>query len=76
VRLADRAVISDIEVLGERVYLHPHERWYDISALFSPQEYCAQSLDMHSEGLAWAVARGLVQPHADHPHVVRIVNQP
>lgn len=72
-RIADRAVIADIETEGVRVGPLA-ERRYDIRPMLDEREHCPQDIDMASEALGYAVARGLVTfDDAAQPWLARIV---
>jgi hypothetical protein len=71
IRIADRAVISDIESAGHRVGPLGN-RLYDVRPMLDEREQPAESIDMFSQALAYALARGLVE-QAHQPWLVRIV---
>lgn len=71
IRIADRAVIADIETNGVRVGPRG-DRLYDVRPMLDQREHGPESVDMASEALAYALARGLVQ-QAGEPWLVRIV---
>ncbi len=74
-RIADRAVIGDIE--GEAVRVgDSHDRCYDVRPMLDKHEHSAESIDMFSEALAYAITRGLVVPSEGTPWLVRIVTRP
>lgn len=68
-RIADRAVIADIESEGTMLGDH---RW-DISAMLSENECSAECIDMTCEALQYGLARGLLQLEDGPGHVVRIL---
>ncbi len=75
--IADRAVVADIESAG--LVYRPTAggtRWYDVSVLLNPHEHCPEFIDMASEALAYAHARGLITSHPDYPERVRIARRP
>lgn len=74
IRIADRAVLTDIESEGVRVGARG-ERTYDVRPMLDERERGLESVDMASEALAYALVRGLIQ-QAEHPWLVRIVAQP
>lgn len=75
--IADRAVVADIKSVGlVYVPIPGGTRWYDVSGLLSPDEHCPEAIDMASEALAYAHARGLITSHPDYPLRVRIARQP
>lgn len=72
--LADRAVVADIE--GEAAPTdHRGARWLDIRPMLSPHEHAPQVLDMAAEALAYARMRGLIEHHAEHSHLVRVLRR-
>lgn len=74
VALADRYVIADIESLARESGRTPNgRRVYDLRPLLDPREQCCQTLDMMSQAVRYAYARGLIAPAADHLHVVVIL---
>lgn len=70
-RIADRAVISDIETEAVRVG-ERGARTYDIRPMLDEREQPAENIDMFGEALAYAMARGLVT-QGEQPWLVRIV---
>jgi hypothetical protein len=73
--IADRAVVCDIE--SEAVHeLEAGQRWYDIRPMLNEREHSPEFIDMNSEALAWAFARGLIEQHATRKHLVRIARWP
>lgn len=70
-RLANRAVVSDIESEGYAVDIDG-VRWWDIRPMFDVREHSPEVVDMSSEAMAYALASGLVQRHATQAHLVRI----
>lgn len=75
--IADRAVVADIESVGLVYRPTPGgTRWYDVTAWLDPHEHCPEAIDMASEALAYAHARGLITAHPDYPHRVRITRRP
>lgn len=73
-RIADRAVLIDIESYGVRVG-DSHDRCYDVRPMLDQREHGAESVDMFSEALAYAITRGLVVPSEGAPWLVRIVGR-
>lgn len=74
-RIADRAVLQDIESEAVRVG-DRHDRCYDVRPMLDKHEHGAESIDMFSEALAYAITRGLVVPSEGTPWLVRIVTRP
>lgn len=72
VRLADRAVISDIECGAVRDRGRPG-RVYDVRPMLDEREQPSEWVDMAREALGYAAARGLVVAEPDAPHLLRIV---
>lgn len=71
-RIADRAVLMDIESEAVRVG-SSHARCYDVRPMLDPREHSAESVDMFSEALAYAITRRLVAVTEGTPWLVRIV---
>lgn len=73
IRIADRAVITDIET--EAIRVGPSSaRTYDVRVLLDEREQPAELVDMYSEALAYALARGIVVRESEaQPWLVRIV---
>jgi hypothetical protein len=72
VRIADRAVICDIESEGVRIGAQS-ERRYDVRPMLDEREHSPEFIDMARESLAYAAARRLVLLDEQTPHLVRIV---
>lgn len=70
--IADRAVIADIETEGVRVGQRK-ARCYDIRPMLDEREHSPQSIDMASEALAYAIARGIVAFDQGEPWLARVV---
>lgn len=70
-RIADRAVITDIESEGVRVG-DRGERTYDIRPMLDEREQPPENIDMFGEALGYALARGIVT-QGEQPWLVRIV---
>jgi hypothetical protein len=70
-QIADTAVVCDIETEGTRIGSPTDRRW-DVSAMFDPREHCQEFLDMAEQGIAYGLARGLLELEAEG-HVVRIL---
>lgn len=69
--IADRAVIADIETEGDLVGA-PEDRCYDIRPLIDEREHSEATLDMVSQALAYAIARGLIVFDRGQPWLARI----
>lgn len=70
-RLANRAVLADIETHSTRVQLGS-TTWLDISHMLSPHEQPPEVLDMLREAIAYALDAGLCVSHFENPTLVRI----
>ncbi len=70
-RLANRAVVSDIETYSAPVQLEG-QRWYDTRPMLDPREHSPEALDMAVEALAYAEFSGLVQRHPQLRYLVQI----
>lgn len=71
-RLADRAVVSDIETMAVRDRGR-EGRVYDVRPMLDEREQPAEWVDMAREALAYGLARGILAPELDAPHLLRIV---
>lgn len=71
-RIADRAVICDIETECLVVCDETGRGWWDTRVMLDPHELCDESIDMNRQALDYALQRGLVHAHPDHAHLVRI----
>lgn len=67
-RIADRATVDDIKSFGART----EGGAYDVRPMLDERERSGHSIDMASEALAYALARGLVT-QGEQPWLVRIV---
>jgi hypothetical protein len=74
-RIADRAVLADIESEAVRVG-SPAARCYDVRPMLDPHEHSQECIDMMSEALAYAIARGLVNVTQTTPWLMQIVTRP
>jgi hypothetical protein len=74
-QIADRAVVSDIELSATCV---PGEspRWYDTRPMLDDREHSSPIVDMNTQALDYALLRGLIVRHASQSHLVRITRQP
>lgn len=73
-QIADRAVICDIECEGISTQLDG-QCWYDVRPMLDPREVCDDVAEMNRQALGYAIARGLVGVHRDHPHLLRIIDK-
>jgi hypothetical protein len=71
-QIADRAVISDIETEAVGQLDEQQRRWYDTRPMLDPREMCDDMVEMNTQALAYAHERGLISPHPQHAHLVRI----
>lgn len=71
-RIADRAVVSDVETMGVPVQ-HADGRWYDCRPMLDPREQPDSLVDMAREAIAWGLQRGLLVAHAYVPGLYRVV---
>jgi hypothetical protein len=71
-QIADQAVVCDIETGAVPVRDADDRRWYDVRPMLDEREHCTQMIDMATQGLAYALMRGLVQRHPTAAHLVRI----
>lgn len=79
IRLADRAVVCDVETEGELVNggrLGDHLPVYDITPMFDTREHNPLFIDMASEAIAYGVARGLFELLPEPPIRVRLLRRP
>jgi len=74
-RLADRAVVGDVECEGTRVDDGAPQPVYDISAMFDPNEHSPEFIDMASEGIAYGIGRGLFELLPGAPMCVRLLRR-
>lgn len=72
-RIADRAVVSDIETGGVPVGARG-DRVYDIRPMTDLREHAPESVDMAWQELTYGLARGLIKPAG--AGLVRIVARP
>lgn len=70
--LADRAVIADIETEGIATTDEQGTRWYDVRHLLDPREQPSECIDMFSQAVSYALARGLISVSSAAPHLLRI----
>ena len=73
-RIADEAVISDVELYAEHVRIGCMS-WCDVSPMLNPNELSPEILDLARCALQYGIARGLLLPHPERPELVRIVRR-
>ena len=73
-RLANRAVVSDIQDGGIKVRQPDGSIWWDTRPMVDPHEHDPIVIDMAKQAIDYALDAGLVVRHAFEPHLVRIVN--
>lgn len=73
-RLANRAVVSDIQTEGIKVRQPDGSTWWDTRPMVDPHEHDPIVIDMAQQAIDYALAAGLVVRHAFELHLVRIVN--
>lgn len=71
-RIADRAVIADIETEANAQTDEHGQRWYDTRPLLDPRELPDDWVEMNRQALEYAIGRGLVEVHHLHDHLVRV----
>ena len=72
VRIADRAVVADIQSFGVAVRSGGLRAW-DCRPMVDAREHCEEVVDMAREAIVYAVARGLaVVDDPAQPYVLRI----
>lgn len=47
--------------------------WFDTTPMLSTQEHCGAVVDWHRTVLAFATLYGLIAPHPERPHLVRVI---
>lgn len=72
-KLADRAVVSDIETEAITVTDEHGRRWYDTRPMLDPREMPDDFVEMIRQALVYAQQRGLTSAHPTQAHLVRIV---
>lgn len=73
-KIADTAVICDVEAEGVRIGA-PGERRWDISAMFNENEHSPEFVSMAEQGIAYGVMRGLLEIDTTRRFTVRILRQ-
>ena len=73
-RLADQYVIEVITGDGVAEDI-AGRRWYDTRPMLDEREVSGPSIDKARELLAYAHERGLISPHPEQPHLVRVTRQ-
>jgi hypothetical protein len=74
-QIADRAVVSDIELCATWV-AHLPGGWYDTQPMLNEHEHSSPVIDMNAQALDYALMRGLIERHTGQAHLVRITRQP
>lgn len=75
-RVADRAVVADIEAEAQRVNQGQMPPVYDISAMVDEREHSPLFVDMNTEAIAYGIARGLLEMLPTPPLRVRVLRMP
>lgn len=71
-RIANRAVVTDIECGAHCVDIGDGLRWWDIRPMLDDREHCSESIDMAAEAIAYALDSGVVLQHPVHSTYLRI----
>ena len=74
-RLADRAVVTDIETACPVVTDAGHQ-WYDLAPLLDTRGLSKAELDLAAETLCYGLSRQLLVMHPTQKHLVRIIKVP
>lgn len=75
-RLANAAVVTDIESEGVRLHDRTGGRWYDLRPMLDEREHCPEFIDMAREAIDFGLAAGLLTADPTHAHIVRINQEP
>ena len=70
-KIADRACIADIENEAVAICVEGVS-WWDTRRMLDKGWMCDEEVEMNTQALAYAEARGLFASHPDHPYLVRI----
>lgn len=73
-RIADEAVISDVELYAEHVRIGCMS-WCDVTPMLNPQELSPEVLDLARCTLQYGIERGLLLPHPQRPELVRVIRR-
>ena len=73
-RLADQHVITVITRKDLACDIDG-ARWYDTRPMLDEREVSGPLIDQAREVLAYAHERGLISPHPEQPHLVRVTRQ-
>jgi hypothetical protein len=71
-QLADRACIADIETEAIAQTDAQGRKWHDTRPMLDPREMPDDCVEMNRQALDYARQRGLISPHPQHAHLVRI----
>jgi hypothetical protein len=71
-QLADRACIADIETEAIAHTDEQGHKWHDTRPMLDPREMPDDFIEMNRQALDYAHERGLISPHPQHAHLVRI----
>ncbi len=74
-RLAERAVIADLETTCDSIVIDGTP-WWDTRPMIDPREHAQEVCDMAREALQYAECRELITWHPQHPHLARVLRQP
>ena len=72
-RIADRAVLADIECEAVAQRNDRGRIWYDTRPMLDPREQPDTFIDMTREALDYAMQRRLIEQHHERAHLVRIL---
>lgn len=72
-KIADQSVLCDIESNALPFTDAQGVAWHDTSTMLDPREQPDAVIDMAREAIDYALNRGLVRPHPQHAHLLRIV---
>lgn len=71
IRIANDAVLADVETNCPRVDLGDGGTWRDTRPMLDPREHAPQITDMARLALDYALRAHIIRRHPQHPHLVR-----
>lgn len=74
VRIANQAVVADIESSCPALRSPCGRTWYDVRPMLDEREHSPPVVDMAREAITYGIEAGLLVRHDEHPHWLRVAH--